>query len=409
MKKFFVSMIAVLSCIAVNAADNKVSVSLYGFVTNQMYWQNRANYDAVDGLLNFIPKDESLNADGEDVNEQFNSRMIAINTRLGLVLNGPEILGAQTKAVVEGDFSTAGMCFFLRMAYIDFKWDRDKLLFGQTGHPMCTDLMPGTINIAIGSPFNALNRSPMLRYDHYFGENKNWNLTGAAIYQFTSGKSTGPNGMSNEYHSNCGIPELWAGINYTKKGFSIETGVDWLQLRPRTIDAATGRKVNEHYSSVSALLQLSYNKGKLSLRAKTLYGGDMSHLNLASGYGVSAIHDDGSYEYAPLKVSSSWIFASYGRTWKFGILGGYMKNLGASADLVNPDELLWVYRGGQRNIDQMYRIAPQVEYYNGNFSLGLEYEMTTVAYGKVIESRGTVSDTHNVTNHRVMFVAKYSF
>lgn len=86
-----------------------------------------------------------------------------------------------------------------------------------------------------------------------------------------------------------------------------------------------------------------------------------------------------------------------------------MKNLGADKDLVNPSELLWVYSGNERNIDLIYRVCPQIEFFAGNFSFGLEYEMTAVDYGNTINSNGTVSDTYNVRNNRLMLVTKYSF
>ena len=408
MKRFLLLALCCVSVLSLSAADKKAEVSLYGFVTNQMYWQDRQNFQANDGLLNFFPKDVAYNDKGEDLNAQFNMSMMAINSRLGVILNGPQILGANASALVEADFSSAGMLFFLRQGYIKFEWDRNIVLFGQTGHPMCTDMMPGTINIAVGSPFNALNRSPMLRYDHRFGENKYLTLTGAAIYQYVSGKSTGPEGMSNIYQRNCGVPELWAGLNYTKKGFTVEGGFDWEYLKPRKTDALD-HKVDEHVTCWSAMLQVGYNKGRFNVRAKTLYGYNMSHLNLASGYGVSAVNADGSYEYAPLKATSSWVFVQYGRQWKVGLFGGFMKNLGTDKDLVNPNELLWVYSGNERNIDLIYRVCPQIEFFAGNFSFGLEYEMTAVDYGNTINSNGTVSDTYNVKNNRVMLVTKYSF
>ena len=397
--------------VAAFCEENKVDVSFYGFVSNQMYWQDRTEYQTSDGLLNFMPMDVKKNDIDEDMNYGWNSSMLSILTRLGCRLNGPDVLGARTMALFESDFSTASMTMFMRQAYIRFDWDRDRVTFGQTGHPMCTDLMPGTINIAIGSPFNALNRSPMLRYDHYFGEDKGLCLTGAAIYQYLSGSCAGPNGKSFKYHRNSNLPELWAALSAQAGGFSAELGFDWLQLKPRTVNPLTGHKVNEHINQWAAMLQMSYNAGKLSLRAKTTYGYNLTHLNMVSGYGVSKINADGSYEYAPLKTSSSWVFASYGRTWRAGLLFGYTKNLGADKDLVDPNDnnLFWVYSGDVRNFDSAYRICPQLEYISGSFALGLEYEITTVAYGNTIAKNGSVSDTHNVTNNRVMLTAKYSF
>ena len=411
MKKFFLTAVAALLCTAMMGADKKVDVSLYGFVANQMYWQDRAEYQAVDGLLNFFPKDNSYNSKGEDMNEDFNSSMISIITRLGVTVKGPEILNATPSAQIEGDFSASGMTFFLRQAFIRFDWDKSRLTFGQTGHPMCTDLMPGTINIAIGSPFNALNRSPMLRFDCFLNDKKSVTLTGAAIYQYQSGSSTGPDGKTFQYFRNSNVPELWFGISGKTGGFNVEAGFDWLQLSPRKVNDY-GLKISERFSQWAAMLQMSYSHAAFSIKAKSLYGYNMSHLNLATGYGVSAINSDGSYEYAPLKATSSWVFASYGRTWRAGLFLGFMKNLGADKDLIlndNGKNLLWVYGGKDNNIDLIYRVCPQIEYLVGNFTFGLEYEMTTTAYGKKIESNGRVSDTHNVSNNRVMLSAKYSF
>lgn len=409
MRKLITLASFLFACFPVFAdGDGKVSLKPYGFVENQMFLQNRSNYQAVDGLLNFIPKDKLPDAEGHDLNEGMNSRMIAINTRLGVRFQGPDMLGANSTALFEGDFSTAGMCFFLRQGYIQLDWETDRVLFGQTGHPMCTDLMPGTINIAIGSPFNALNRSPMLRYDHLFLDDKSLDLTLAAIYQFYSGISVGPNGKSNEYQTNSCVPELWLGLKYSNNGFSVETGVDCTNLTPRVVNS-NNVKVSERICSPSALLQASYNTGKLSLRAKTVYGYDMTHLNMAGGYGVSAINADGSYEYAGLKQTSSWIFASYGSKWRVGFFAGFMKNLGADKDLIDTDKLLWVYNGAVNNIDMMYRFCPQLEFNVSNMSLGMECELTNVAYGNTVEKRGTVTDTYNVTNYRLFLSAKYSF
>ena len=41
-------------------------------------------------------------------------------------------------------------------------------------------------------------------------------------------------------------------------------------------------------------------------------------------------------------------------------------------------------------------------------NLGIEYELTTVAYGTT-NANGTVSDTHNVSNNRLLFSVMYAF
>ena len=59
-------------------------------------------------------------------------------------------------------------------------------------------------------------------------------------------------------------------------------------------------------------------------------------------------------------------------------------------------------------IDNMWRVSPNLQYTVGNLNLGIEYELTTVAYGDV-QPNGTVSNSHNVSNHRLLLSAMYAF
>ena len=45
---------------------------------------------------------------------------------------------------------------------------------------------------------------------------------------------------------------------------------------------------------------------------------------------------------------------------------------------------------------------------SGNMNLGIEYELTTVAYGTP-QANGTVADTHNVSNNRLLLSVMYAF
>ena len=81
-----------------------------------------------------------------------------------------------------------------------------------------------------------------------------------------------------------------------------------------------------------------------------------------------------------------------------------MKNYGAEKDL-DPKE---IYAIGGGNIDSMWRLTPNVTYTAGNVVFGCEFEFTSVAYGKV-ESKGTVTDTHDVNNLRTLVSVMYNF
>ena len=67
-----------------------------------------------------------------------------------------------------------------------------------------------------------------------------------------------------------------------------------------------------------------------------------------------------------------------------------------------------LYMRGEKNMDNMWRVAPSVLYTHNAMSIGVEYNPTTVAYGTP-DSQYRMSDTHNVTNHRICAMLKYNF
>ena len=151
-------------------------------------------------------------------------------------------------------------------------------------------------------------------------------------------------------------------------------------------------------------------------------------MNLNSGYGVKAKNPDGSWEYTPLRASSSWLSIVYGG--KIGaqedkhpqklqgiLFAGYIENLnlGTKETLYDgnhdgrPDDL---YTPRANNMNRMWRLSPTLLYTVGKFQLGLEYEITSVQYGQAGTSDlyGLAkANLHWVTNHRVQLMTKYNF
>ena len=115
-------------------------------------------------------------------------------------------------------------------------------------------------------------------------------------------------------------------------------------------------------------------------------------MNLMSGYAKVGENPDGSWEYASLRNSSSWVSMSVGKKWQGVLFVGYVKNLGlakpsqesvllaSSTDSsATPD--VYFCGNGFSNLNQMYRINPQLIYNIGKLNLGLEYQWTAVQYG----------------------------
>ena len=396
------ALIVGLLPVSVNA-QQKASIDWYGFVAAQSWINTHESVAGAEGFLYLYPRDEA--ADPVDFHDQRaipQGSWFGTMARLGFVLHGPEIFGAASRAKAELEFSghSAPGSVLYRHAFIALDWENSTLTLGQTWHPM-NDLFPSTVGIAIGSPFNALNRSPQLRYEYFLGSEKNIKLTGAAIFQ-AANASIGPSGKTYDYSRNSVVPMLYAGIDFTFGDLKIGGGLEFQHITP-AIDLADNNK-KYYLNALSGMIQAQYNKDKLSVKAKTLIGQNMSHLGICTGFGVVDHLNPGDLRFAPLAASSSWAQVQWGGDLKFGLMGGFMSNWGAGKDLI-PGQIFAVENG---RIDNMWRVAPNIQYTVGNMNLGVEYELTTVAYGTP-QANGTVADTHNVSNNRLLLSVMYAF
>ena len=393
------------------AAQKNVSIDWYGFVAAQSWINTHESVAGAEGFLYLYPIDEDLAADKHDKKAVPEGSWFGTMARLGFVLKGPEIFGAASRAKAELEFSghTAPGSILYRHAFMALDWERSTLTLGQTWHPM-NDLFPSTVGIAIGSPFNALNRSPQLRYEYFMGSEKQVKLTGAAIFQ-AANTSIGHEIMdtasvkgvkSYDFSRKSMMPMLYVGIDFTFGALKVGGGLEYQHITAFVDQADNNKKY--YLNGLCGMVQAQYNKDKLSIKAKSLIGHNMSHLGICSGFGMVDDLEPGCLEYAPLAACSSWAQVQYGGALKVGLMGGYMENWGAGKDLKN------VYAIGGGNIDKMWRVAPNVQYVVGNMNLGVEYELTTVAYGtRKPNGNGTVSDAHNVSNNRLLLSVMYSF
>ena len=394
----------VVSLLPVSAnAQKNVSIDWYGFVAAQSWINTHESVAGAEGFLYLYPMDRIQDpVDQHDQAAIPQGSWFGTMARLGFVLKGPEIFGAASRAKAELEFSghSAPGSVLYRHAFMALDWEKSTLTLGQTWHPM-NDLFPSTVGIAIGSPFNALNRSPQLRYEYFMGQDKKIKLMGAAIFQ-AGNPSAGPLGKSYHYARRSMMPMLYAGVDFTLGDFKVGGGLEFQRITPSVDYSDNNTKY--YMNGLCGMIQGQYNKDKLAVKAKTLIGHNMSHLGICSGFGMVDHLDPGRVEYAPLAASSSWVQVQYGGALKAGIFGGYMSNWGAGKDLV-----VGTICGAENGtIDKMWRVAPNVQYTVGNLNLGVEYELTTVAYGDT-QPNGTVINTHNVSNNRLLLSAMYAF
>ena len=440
---------------------------LYGFIRNYFIYDSRESVSGTGDLFYYLPKDVSMK-DGMDVNATGSFRFLALTSRLGVDVSGYQIGNVHFGAKIEGDFyagltnssNANASAYFpgntkisgtaqarLRQAYATITWKdlpmckNQKasvgLKIGQAWHPMAADI-PHLFSLEAGAPFGPFSRTPQVTMDASLG--KNWVLSASAVWQMQY-QSSGPVGTSAIYMKYGKTPELYAGLAFkTKGGFLVRAGIDMLSIKPRvfgsvaaptTEDPAAVKKIRVSDRKTSLLYHLyaQYSYKSFALKAKTTYGQGGEHMNLMSGYAKVGENEDGSWEYASLRNSSSWLSMSVGKKWQGVLFVGYVKNLGLAKESKNgpiAKDDVYFCSNGFSNINQMYRINPQLIYNIGKLNVGLEYQWTAVQYGeyqKVIldfgagatsvtslNARGLATDNlHWVGNHRVNVMVKYNF
>ena len=408
-------------------AQEKPSVKLYGFIRNYACFDTRESLTSNSEQFYYMPKDERLDPNGDDINEQPNIMLLSITTRLGLNITGPEFLGAKTSAKIEADFAgfgTSNTVLRIRQAYAKMDWGKHRVLVGQAWHPIMGDMMPDVFSLETGAPFTPFSRSPQMRYDYSV---KGLTLTATALYQYQY-TSPGPKGSSYDYARNAVVPEVYLQAMYKNERFQAGVGLDILTLKPRQeynwgvkdqngnpVLDNNGEQVKAAFKCKEDMLVsftpnvfASYKGDKWGVKGRVTYAQNAGHLSMISGYAVTKIKDNGEQEYSSLRSIGGWFDITYKQRLKTGFLtwcwfAGYTKNLGCSDDIVGD-----IYMRGEKNMDYMFRVAPSVLFTHNAMSIGIEYNGTTVAYGTP-DSKYKVSDTHSVINHRICAMLRYNF
>lgn len=434
---------------------------LYGFIRNFFIYDSRESVSGTGDLFYYLPKDVNMNEAGtEDLNATSSFRFLALTSRLGVDVSGYQMGNVHFGAKIEGDFysglSSASDVkgYFpsnskisgtatarLRQAYATITWKELPmgvngkasvgLKIGQAWHPMAAD-HPHLFSLEVGAPFGPFSRTPLVQMDANLGDH--WVLSAAAVWQ-QQYQSAGPVGTSAIYMKYGKTPEMYAALAYKSKGFLLRAGVDVVSIKPRVQGVATVTvpdevssvsgatkevvstvKVSDRKTSVLGYVYAQYSHKNFAVKAKTTFGEGGEYMNLMSGYAKVGENKDGSWEYASMRNSSSWLSLSYGKKWQGVLFLGYVKNLGLAEAAPGPLAKSDVYfcSNGFSNINQMCRINPQLIYNIGKLNLGVEYQWTSVQYGEY--DNGCLNalaladkNLHWVGNHRVNMIVKYNF
>ena len=387
----------------------------YGQVRADLFYNSRSNSETVDGLFYMYPKDHSYDADGNDLNAKPDGSLYTMYSRLGVDVTGPKIgKGITTSAKVEIDFRGGGSNYYmirLRQAYFNLGFGKSSLLVGQTWHPFYGDVAPDILNLNMGAPFQPFSRAPQIRYMYV---NRNFQLKATALWQsqyLSVGPSSNQAGAtstqkSQNFIKNSCVPELALNLDYKGGGWIAGAGVDMTSIVPRTQSESEGNvyKVKERITTVSAEAHVKYSGNDWLVAAKSVLGSNFTQASGVGGYGIKSVDPrTGEQKYSPVRVSSTWINVAYGKKLRPGVFVGYLKNLGATDDVSGV-----LGTGIGDGLDQLVSASAELTYNLLHWKFGVEYMASTAWYGNLMPD-AKISDTHSVTNHRVVFTALFQF
>lgn len=374
--------------------DKKVSVKFSGFVKVDYMFDSRQTVNAREGHFLLFPAAESI-VDGEDINEQANFNILAVQTRLRAKFSGPDFFGMKTSGMVEGAFfghtNSDVNGFRLRHAFIKLSNDDVNIFLGQYWHPMfVTAVFPGTYSFNTGVPFQPFSRNPQLRI-----ETKGKVKFIGVMFSERDFASRGPSGTTSKYVRDAGIPQLHAQIQFGDKskilgGF----GINMKTMRP-----VLGE---DNITNMAYIGYFRTQLGKVTWKGEATYGENMSDL-----LSLGAIGEMANGAFTSSKTTSLWTEFSgdFSDSKEWGLFAGYTEN-GGFKDAVTGN----IYGLGS-TIANVYRISPRVGWKSGNMKIGVEGEYTSALYGSLGADNKTIETAgiDNVANFRLSVSAIYNF
>lgn len=415
MKKKVLLILFLLPVIALTQEKEKaISLAFHGFVKSDLFLDTRENVMVREGHFLLYPQNEKLDPDGKDVNANLQLNMLSIQTRMNLLITGPDVWKAKSSAYIEGEFFGTTNAdingFRLRHAFIKLQWPKTMFLVGQFWHPMFnTQCYPGTVSFNTGAPFQPFSRNPQIRVKQNFGK---FNIVGTVFWQ-RDFRSTGPEGVSSVYLINSAVPMLNLRFEYQSKNesrgteFLIGASVNFKSLKPQ-IETDSSYKTDERINSMGFSAYTKYKGKNITAKLMGFYGGDAYDMTMLGGYVEHEVIDaeKGFVSYTPTCITSMWFdIHTNGPKFQYGLFGGYTKNLGPREDYLEGGQM---YSRGY-NIGYIYRISGRFIYNVHKFRLAPEIEYTVAGYATEFGDNLSINKTKDIGNLRFLVGFYYFF
>lgn len=360
MKKFLIGLVGLMGLMGSLRAQSPFALEWHGFVNPHYYADSRSVVGGREDMMLFYPKPIERDSLGHDINEGWQANMLAITARLGLRVNGPDMLGAKTSAYIEGDFTGSTNATIndlrLRHAYIDMRWLSDsksgpthRLLAGQYWYAMVVhEIMPMTNPLNMGAPFHCYARQPQVRYEF-----ATHGVEAAAVAQWqldnmSQGLLDDSAQSSTLFARHSMVPELTAQLRYRTGGLFVGAAVNLKTIQPIVPDPE-----GELYNSLTWSLFGRYDFGAVTVKAQTLLGNSLYEGCSMGGYLMLA---DSTFQDWHFNTVWMDVEKTTGH-WRPGVFLGYAKNL----DYGRNTDALHVFGRGH-NIEYLWRVQPRLTY-----------------------------------------------
>ena len=355
--KHLLSLIGFIGLFGLIGQAQDFSFRWKGFVNPHYYADSRSVVGGREDMMLFFPKPIVRDSLGRDINDGWQANMLAITARLGLTINGPEMLGANTLAYIEGDFTGATNATInnlrLRHAYFRMYWDKHELTAGQYWYAMVVhEIMPMTNPLNMGAPFHCYARQPQIRYSYF--PTGNWEVMAVAQWQLdnmSQGLLNGVATSSTLFARHSLLPELNAQLRYRQGNLFIGVAANLKSIQPMVNTTGTASPHQLH-QSLSYSLFGSYRFNGLTVKAQTLLNNSLYEGCSLGGY---LMLDDGTLQ--DWHFNTVWLDIERTRGhWRPGIFLGYAQNL----DYGNTNFTHCFGRG--HDLAYLWRIQPRLTY-----------------------------------------------
>ncbi len=357
MKKTLLLLVLLVQFVQLEA-QSPFSLSWHGFVNPHYYADSRSVVGGREDMMLFYPKPILRDSLGNDINDGWQANMLAITARLGLRINGPDMLGAKTSAYIEGDFTGSTNATIndlrLRHAYITMDWGHHKLLAGQYWYAMVIhEIMPMTNPLNMGAPFHCYARQPQVRYEYHLGI-----LEAVAVAQWqldnmSQGLLNGVPTSSTLFARHSLIPELNFQLRYNSRNLFFGAAANLKTIQPMVQTAYTAMQPSsDRYSSFSWSLFGKAILGPVTVKAQTLLNNSLYEGCSLGGYLMLA---DSSFQ--DWHFNTVWLDVERNSGhWRPGLFLGFAQNL----DYGNTAFVHCLGRG--HDIEYLWRIQPRLTY-----------------------------------------------